>query len=440
MPDTPTQLQLPTTKDGRTPAGMKTKIGGAGQRISRPHDLGDRVIVVLETRVKSTGHEQTNDGVLYVEALATQDLFELEAEPGGRLLSALRQAARAAAGEHPLPGTDETVAEGIQGVVDGSGVAITPEELARLKDDPAAALEEDRLTPVVVLFDDGSRGLWPDDWEGLGQSFRGLGSVMRRPGSTKKGDVATVVELLHAQTGESLGKWTDQEEHDRLLKLEKEAEAREAAEEAQGAEETGYFVVTADGETREGLTRSQADDVAFETNGTAYFPDGDPIEVDAPAAEGEAGPFDPPDEEVEVADDGLPAEPEFHDGNDEDDELAARRAAKAAAVEEETDHLPGPDHFLFVDRKGDEVKAALAQTTDRDFVLRCMKAEEQGRGRGLVPRKGVLADLEKRAAALYSSLDSVAAPEVDAEGLAAFEPPEDAEVDAFEPADEDLEG
>ena len=402
----PEQLTLPDTRDGRSPVGMKTKIGGAGSRISRPHELGQRVIVVLETKVRATGHEDTNDGPLWVETLKTVDLFELEEGAGARLLSALRQSARSATGQDPLPGTDETIAEGIAGIVDASGVVLTDADLAELRGDPSKALTDDRFAPVVLVFSTGERGLWPDDWEGLGQSRAPIGGTMRRPQSTKAGDVAQVVELVDHVTGETLDKWTAEREEARLLTLEEELTDAEAVEEARADVAAAEELEAA---------RTPVDQV-------------DPPEADDPAPVDEAGPFDPPDEEVEFVEDAdgfaspAPVDPDL----------------LAAGDPEAIEHLPEPDDFAFVDRKLAELKPEVDALTDRARALRLLKAEEQGRGRGLQPRKGVLELLTKRAAALFSDLGTVEVPDVDADDLAGFGVPEDAELDDFGPGPEEV--
>lgn len=429
------QLTLPTTTDGRTPAGMKTKISGAGQRISRTHDLGDKVVLVLEGKVKSTGHEETNDGVLWVEAIKTLDLFELPEDVGRAVLAALREGNRSAQGEDPIPGTSAgSVVDALSKVTDESGVVYTPTEQAERSHD----LGPD--SPVVLVFDDGSRGLWPDDWSGLGQSRGALGGQMRRPGSSKPGDTATVIEYLDNTTGESLGKWSIDDDPEYRAAV--EAEAREKAE----AEAEGQAAVDPEG----------ADDPADPDAGGPF----------------DGAPADPPDEEAFVEDadgfaqpataDELAAELEagrgyrvIVDGNPQpatgtwDEATAwAYQDARGGAVllyvagegwlEQEggtpadEDHLPGPEHFGFVDRKGDAITADVKELDDRDLVLTYLKAEQQGRGRGLKPRKGVLELLEKRAAALFSDPDTIEAPPVDAADLEGFEVPEDAEADSYD--------
>lgn len=189
-------LELPDYH-GRKPSGMKTKLSGAGSRISRSHSIGDRVVLVIEGVVKAAGHEQTDDGLLYVESLRVDDLFELDRDPGARLLSTLRSAYRtasdAAAGRQALDGLGEV------GYTDASGVVMTAEEVAALRGDPTRVLVSDSLTPAVIVYDDQSRELWPDDFEkDAPRPF--LGQQLERSGETRE-----VVDLLHHATGEPIG-------------------------------------------------------------------------------------------------------------------------------------------------------------------------------------------------------------------------------------------
>lgn len=393
MTETTGQLTLPTTTDGRMPAGMKTKISGAGQRITRPHALGDTVVLVLEGKIKSAGHEETNDGVLYVEAIATKDLFELSDAIGKPVLAALRQAARQADGESPMPGMGtEPVEEAVRVIVDGSGVVMTPTEVAEAQGRKVAA-EFGPEDPVVLQFEGGERGLWPDDWAGLGQSRADLGGIMRLPGSTKVGETGRVVAFIDHVTGETIGTWEAL-----LAALEDDPEYRAAVE-------------------------AEAAEVAAQVEEAKY----------AEADPDEAGPFDVevdegPGDDVEYVEDadGF-AEPAPPAAAEEGAEvLTGPWSGSGAAIE----HLPEPADFTWVDRQVKDLKPKVADLTDRDHVLRLLKAEEQGRGRDLKPRKGVIEMLTKRAAELYSDLADLEAPDLNGDDL---EVPEDAEVDSFEP-------
>ena len=58
QPTLPT-MELPDYH-GRKPVGMKTALAGAGTRVTRPHTIGDRIVLVIEARVKSASHEDTD--------------------------------------------------------------------------------------------------------------------------------------------------------------------------------------------------------------------------------------------------------------------------------------------------------------------------------------------------------------------------------------------
>lgn len=189
-------LELPEYH-GRAPVGMKTAVSGAGNRVTRPHGIGDRVVLVIEAKVKKAGHEETDDGLVYAETLKVVDLFELDRDPGARLISTVRSAYRTA--EDSSKGRAAIPDLGDVGYTDANGVVLTPREVAALRGDPVRVLVTEGLTPAVVVFDDGHRDLWPDDYDKdeprpfVGQTYH--------PGTE---DEISVVELLHHVTGERL--------------------------------------------------------------------------------------------------------------------------------------------------------------------------------------------------------------------------------------------
>ena len=189
-------LELPEYH-GRAPVGMKTAVSGAGNRVTRPHGIGDRVVLVIEAKVKKAGYEETDDGLVYAETLKVVDLFELDRDPGARLISTVRSAYRTA--EDSIKGRAAIPDLGDVGYTDANGVVLTPKEVAALRGDPVRVLVTEGLTPAVVVFDDGHRDLWPDDYDKdeprpfVGQTYH--------PGTK---DEISVVELLHHVTGERL--------------------------------------------------------------------------------------------------------------------------------------------------------------------------------------------------------------------------------------------
>lgn len=194
QPALPT-LELPEYH-GRKPVGMKTSLVGVGTRITRPHSIGDRGVLVLEVRMKADGHEETDDGLVYSEKHKVLDLFELSGDQGARLLSTLRSLYRT--GEEAAKGRDPLPELGDVAYADGSGVVLTPAEVAELRGDPVRAVLSSELTPAVIVYSDGARELWPDDFTRDAPRPHVGGAF-----TSKAGDV-TVTKLLHHETGEEL--------------------------------------------------------------------------------------------------------------------------------------------------------------------------------------------------------------------------------------------
>lgn len=188
-------LELPSYH-GRKPVGMRTSISGVGNRITREHGIGDRTVAVVEIRCSSAGHKEIDDALHYVETFKVLDLYELDRDAGARLLSTVRSAYRTAddqvKGREPLPGA------GHVGYADASGVVLTEVEVAALRGDPVRVLLTEQLTPAVIVYDDGTRDLWPDEY--AKDAPRPIVGETR----TVNGETSEVVELLHHETGERL--------------------------------------------------------------------------------------------------------------------------------------------------------------------------------------------------------------------------------------------
>lgn len=352
-PDTTatTQPALPSLElpdyHGRKPIGMRTTLNGAGTRISRAHGIDERVVLVIEGVVKHAGHDSTDDGLVYVEKVKVVDLYELDRDPGSRLLSALRSAHRTAeddrSGRQPVPGLGEV------GYTDASGVVLTPAEVAALRGDPIRVLVTDELTPAVIVFDDGTRLLWPDEFE----------PNAPRPFVGEEAAGVVVLEVLHTVTGEPLGAAAvampvplpaeavaDQLEHDDVAELLRSAET--ANEEAlAGTWEAG----------------PASEQRAAERWGTDTMPD--PDEPPAPA-------------------EPIPAE-----------------------------HRPTEQDFVTVEVSLNKLAERLPQITDEDQLVRLLNAERGRRGdrkprKGAVDAiENRIAALQSAAAAAAATVDRI---------------------------------
>jgi len=195
QPTLPT-LELPEYH-GQRPVAMRFKVRGVGSRISRPHTIGDRVVLVVEAKVEASGHKGSTEGILYVEDSAAIDLFELVGDQGSRLLSTLRSLYRT--GEDALKGRRQVPGLGDTGYTDSGGVVLTPAEVAEIRGDPVRAILAPELTPAVVVFSDNDRLLWPDEFPADYPRPR-VGAEFRNEG----GATVVVEKLLDAMTGENL--------------------------------------------------------------------------------------------------------------------------------------------------------------------------------------------------------------------------------------------
>lgn len=353
QPTLPT-MELPEYH-GRKPVGMKTALAGAGTRVTRPHTIGDRIVLVIEARVKKASHEDTDDGLVYAESLKVLDLFELDPDQGARLISTVRSLYRTAEdavkGRRPIPDLGDT------GYTDGSGVVLTPAEVADLRGDPIRAILSPELTPAVIVYDDGARDLWPDDYPKdaprpkVGEKYL-----------TEGGD-AIVTQLLHHETGEELAALADVPTEAEII--------RQAAIEAANAEEAG---------NPEEQAAIIADAVAElvpdpETEPTrraplAAVPDLPPAPDDAPELDPYAG---------DLGDDASGWEPETPP------RPMTAEEAETARIEA---LLPTAADFELVDCQIPELVKRLDNVTDLAHANRLMLAEKHGRGRGLQPRAG----------------------------------------------------
>lgn len=135
--DTPApRIDLPQDGKGRHPIGVKLRLNGACGRILHAHDTGDRIVMLVEARVKKAGHDDTNDGLLWEESAKVLDSWELDAGEAHELLTRKRREYHA---DDQLTIDDEL---GAPVTTDGSGVVMTDQERAEaLAADQAAVTE-----------------------------------------------------------------------------------------------------------------------------------------------------------------------------------------------------------------------------------------------------------------------------------------------------------
>ena len=258
-------LELPEF-EGVLPVGVVTKLNGSGQRIRRPMHLGERVVLVVEAEVDNVGHARTDDGVKRNQALKVSDLYELEGKPGSVLLRSLRQAYKLAddhsAGRKVLgAGIDqpEPNGTGMEFTVDENGIVLTDAELAAMRGEVLPGLPH--VDVAVLVFDDESRALWPDDFADAAGPHPEAGERIRKPGAKAKDDPVLIRSVLDADTGETLESWSDEDEAARLLEEERAAELEEARLDREAHEELLAAREGVPGPTIEEVARTLIEDV-----------------------------------------------------------------------------------------------------------------------------------------------------------------------------------
>lgn len=218
--------------EGLKPIGVITKVSGAGQRITRPLGLEQRVILVVEAVVSGVDHKTTNDGVKRIHTLAVKDLYEAEGKEGKKLLSTMRQHAKKVederSGRLTVPGVDTTPKTDHGQVLDNNGVALTPEEVAAARGEEVTDLTQGE-DPIALIFSDNSRALWPDDYLNSGFSEPFAGDFLPNPNNEDKNAQLQIIKVLDVETGEEIESWGDEEEAARLKAAEDEALAQEKA-------------------------------------------------------------------------------------------------------------------------------------------------------------------------------------------------------------------
>lgn len=227
--DTPTDVEVQPTLPGmelpehygRAPVTQTTKFSGAGSRFLGQHEAGTRAVFVVEAVCRKAGPFSVDaDGALdYAETFALVDVFEISGAAGPRSVSALRQAYRV--GEDGIEGRQKV--EGVEGRTDGSGVVMSSAEVAELRGDPLTVAFDPRMKPVVILYADGARELWPEQFEpNAPQPLAGDHY------GTEAGETTYVERVIDAVTGETVDEWTTKQEKARLKALEEKLEAEES--------------------------------------------------------------------------------------------------------------------------------------------------------------------------------------------------------------------
>lgn len=209
--------------EGRTPVGVLTSLQGAGQRIVRALHNDEEVILVVRTKVVNVAHPMTKEGMKRSHTLKVDDMYELPGRIGTRLLGQCAKAYRLADdSRHGRTALEGLVGEGdgIEVTTDGAGVVLTPEDRAAL------GLDDRGSDAVVVVFGDGARALWPDDWGRHPIERPTAGESVVVPGGGD--DLVLVRRLLDPVTGETVAEFTESDA-ERAEAVQAAAEDRAAA-------------------------------------------------------------------------------------------------------------------------------------------------------------------------------------------------------------------
>lgn len=216
---------------------LETKVRGTSHQFPREVDHGDSLVIVAEVTLTEQTLKDKKDGPVLVQVFKAENVYELDPDDRtvlGKYRDRARLADDHAKGRTALPfGTvDDTEHPGVELVLDGSGVVMSEAEVEAL----AGGWLPERY--ISVRFADGTEGLWPDDWEGSGQSLAVAGGFMRRPGKHgEPGEVVQVRLLQDQDSGDVLGEWTGEQESARLEALEAAAAAEEAEADRQATDE-----------------------------------------------------------------------------------------------------------------------------------------------------------------------------------------------------------
>jgi hypothetical protein len=179
--------------DGELPVEISSKITGALERLTRPMHHREKLVLVLEAKVVGLNFPATDDGVHRVQTLKVLDAFDITGTVGSRMLNELKEAHAPSALPFGEKADAAIVGEAL-GVTDASGVVLTPGDLTELGLDSSSS-------PAVVIFSDGARVPWPDDFE-KGAARPALGDELVPPGGS---EISEGVELIDMRSGRHLG-------------------------------------------------------------------------------------------------------------------------------------------------------------------------------------------------------------------------------------------
>lgn len=202
------------------PESATTRVKGPAKRLSETRELDDKIVFLVEGRVDE--HKLKTEGLTQVVVI--EEAYPLTDDESIELLRVQRSKYRVIDDDKKglaALAFDDSVQPSQLRMVDG--VLMTTAEIAERRGediDPSG----DELT---VEFVDGTRGLWPDDWAGTGQSLAYVGGFMRTP-TSPPGETVQVVRYLNLETGEPISEWSEEDEADRLASAEEAALVEEA--------------------------------------------------------------------------------------------------------------------------------------------------------------------------------------------------------------------
>lgn len=226
---------------GVFPERLIHKIVGKTETLQHLYEDGDHLVLLVE--VDPGALSLSTKKLALTQTLDAVAMYDVTEQAGSKdLLRAARAAHRRPdpkIGNAFLP-FDDTVQPA--GIVDASGVVLTLSDIAEAR---GFDVDPDGDT-ITVEFADGTRGCWPDDWAGKGQTLAAPGGHMRLPGDGPQ-DTAQVLRLLDVGSAEVIAEWSDEDEQARLLAAEQTAEAEEDRAAVAELESARTLVELADG-------------------------------------------------------------------------------------------------------------------------------------------------------------------------------------------------